>query len=102
MPGNSADEARRNVRSEDEAFLVIHGEPADREVPVSPASIRRVVEKAREFLKDEQATHLRLITVANYKFGILAGGFLSLLTVLYVVGVAISLGRFMWRIIRAS
>jgi hypothetical protein len=53
-----------------------------------------------DFLNDEQATHLRLITVANYKFGVLAGGILSSLTVLYVLGVVISLGRFAWQIIR--
>jgi len=100
MPGNTADNASRNVRSDDEAFLVIHGESGTREVPVSPASIRRVLEKARDFLNDEQATHLRLITVANYKFGVLAGGVLSLLTGLYVLGVIMSLGHFAWQIIR--
>jgi hypothetical protein len=102
IPGNTADETRRQVRSEDEAFLVIHGPSGDGEVPVSPVSIRRVLEKARDFLNDENAKQLRLITVANYKFGVLAGGILSLLTVLYVLGVIFSLGRFVWRVVRGG
>src|SRR5262245_28703091 len=49
MPGNTREENRRGVKSDDEAFLVIHGDSGDREVPVSPASIKRVVEKAHKF-----------------------------------------------------
>jgi hypothetical protein len=101
VPGNTGEEASR-VRSEDEAFLVVHGPSGDREVPVSPVSIRQVVKRARDFLNDDQAKDLRLVTVANYKFGILAGGVLSLLTLLYLLGVVISLGRFAWRVICKS
>lgn len=83
------------VRSEDEAFLVIHGRNGQAEVSVSPANIRSVLEKARTFLATPTERELRLVTVANWKFGVLAGGLLSLLTVLYLIGVLISL----WRVI---
>ncbi len=81
------DRSRRNhsgTKSEDQAYLNIHGEETSFEVPVSPANIKTVREQAEAFLKDESATELPLFTVANWKFGVFGGGLLSLLTVLYV------------------
>jgi hypothetical protein len=92
---SAGDSIPRQVRSEDEAFFVIHGRNGQAEVSVSPASIGSVMEKARAFLATPTERELRLVTVANWKFGVIAGGFLSLFTVLYLVGVVISL----WRLI---
>lgn len=82
-PGHSGSD---RTRSEDEAFLEIHGENSSAEVPVSPINIKRVLQRSEEFLKDPRAEELRLTVIANWKFGLIAGGFVSLLTVLYVVG----------------
>jgi hypothetical protein len=57
------------VSSEDEAFLVIQGDAGSAKVEVSPANIRSVLEKTRTFLDDPNQPRLRLITVANWKFG---------------------------------
>jgi hypothetical protein len=72
--------------SEDQAFLVIEGrEPAETvKVDVSPVNIDSVLEKAGTFLEDSQRPHLRLVTIANWKFGVVAGGLVSLLTLLYL------------------
>jgi hypothetical protein len=79
---------RDNVKSEDQSFLVIHGNPQDQdavvEVPVSPVDIDAMVEKSQAFLADQQATELKLFTVANWKFSVFAGGATCLLTVIYV------------------
>ena len=71
------------TRSEDEDYLVIQGNEEAAEVPVSPFSIQTVVKKSKAFLKDEQMTELNLFAVANWKFSVIAGGLVSLLTVLY-------------------
>jgi hypothetical protein len=60
---------------------------------VSPASLSRVVQRAQEFLTNSQLSDLRMIVVANWKFSVIAGGLLSLLTVLYIVGLVLLLGR---------
>lgn len=87
---------RRTVRtkSENQDYLMIRGNGQTAEVPVSPVSIKSVVRKAESFLKDEGATDLKLFVVANWKFSIIAGGLVSLLTVLYVFALIyqISLG----------
>lgn len=93
--GFSRSDSRHTTRSEDEAFLVIHGRDKQAEVSVSPANIRGVMEKARTFLASPNERELRLITVANWKFGVFAGGFLSLFTALYVFGLLLGL----WRLI---
>ena len=72
------------TRSEDEDYLVIRGNDQAAEVPVSPFSIKSVVMKSESFLKDERMTELNLFVVANWKFSVIAGGLVSLLTVLYV------------------
>lgn len=78
----------RNVKAEDEGFLAIHGNDTSAEVEVSPASLKSVVDQVDTFLKNEQAPELSLFVVANWKFSIIGGGLISLLTVLYVVGVS--------------
>lgn len=77
----------RVTKSEDQGFLVIQGESQAVEVSVSPADLKSVVERSEAFLKDHQATELKMTVVANWKFGVIMGGLTSLMTVLYVFGV---------------
>lgn len=81
----------RNVRSEDEAFLEIHGKDESFSVPVTPFNIESISRRAHEFLDDPSSTELRMTVVANWKFSVIGGGLVSLLTVLYVVGVGLSI-----------
>ncbi|MBM3998998.1 MAG: hypothetical protein FJ297_05550 [Planctomycetes bacterium] len=85
---------KRRVRSEDEAFLILHGAAEDEllEVSVSPVNIKGRVEDVEQFLKDPQAKELRLFCVSNWKFAVFAGGLVSLLTVLWIVGTVIWIG----------
>lgn len=75
-------------------MLILHGNEASFEVPVSPASIDGVRERCVAFLNNPQAVSERLFVVANWKFGILIGGAMSLLTVLYFTGCAWQAVRF--------
>ncbi len=86
----------RITRSEDEGVLVIHGHDQSAEISVTPFNIKSVTERAQGFLDDPQATELKLFVVANWKFSIVAGGLVSLLTVLYVV---ILVGGFMGKLL---
>jgi hypothetical protein len=90
---------RERVRSEDEAFLLIHGKSDTAKIPVSPASIKSVTAKAKAFLDDPNSTERRFFVVANWKFSIFAGGLISLLTVLYVVGITLSIIQSLRRLI---
>lgn len=96
-PNSHSHNSHKEVRSEDQAFLNILGEKDFIQVPVSPASIQQIKASAETFLSSNDQTHLRLVTVANWKVAI-AGGFLSLLTILYVIGVTLSFGRFIVRL----
>ncbi len=93
------DDNRRAVRSEDEAFLVIRGRSGVAEVWVSPANIGDVMKKAQAFLATPSERELRLVTVANWKCGVIAGGLVSLLTVAYLIDVAIRLWGFCVRLV---
>jgi hypothetical protein len=92
----------RITKSEDEAFLVIHGPDKTAEVPVTPHDIKSVTERTDAFLQDPQATELKLFVVANWKFSVIGGGLVSLLTVLYVVGVACSIFAAIFRGLRGG
>ncbi len=91
---------RRSTRTEDEAFLILHGEAEGDflEVPVSPASIESRTDMAEQFLKDRAALELRLFCVSNWKFAIFAGGVISLLTVLWAVGTLLAIVRWFLRL----
>jgi hypothetical protein len=82
----SGESQRHQTRSEDESFLEIHGETDSAEVPVSPFSIKGVVEKSKHFLESSDEPEMKFFVIANWKFGLLAGGLVSLLTALYLVG----------------
>ena len=53
--------------------------------------------KCEAFLKDPQATELKLFVVANWKFGVIAGGPATLFSVVYVFGVVCATGMFLLR-----
>lgn len=78
----------RETKSEDKGFLVIQGPEHAAEVPVTPFNLRSVLERSEAFLQDPEATELQLFVVANWKFSVIAGGLISLLTVLYVAALA--------------
>ncbi len=86
------------VRSEAEGFLAIQGKDDAVEIPVTPYNLKSVLEKSEAFLKDPKSTDLRLFVVANWKFSVIAGGLVSLFTVLYVVGVVLSIGKLILRL----
>ena len=93
--------SRESVKSEDQAFLMINGEGEQvAKVAVSPVNIESVKERAEAFLKDSRSTKLNLFVVANWKFGIFGGGLISLLTVLYVVGVTLAIFQAIGKLIR--
>lgn len=86
-------------KSEDEGFLVIEGASQSAEVPVTPHNLKSVIEKSQAFLDDPQAAELKMFVVANWKFSVIAGGLVSLLTVLYVAGVLIAAGKGLLRLL---
>lgn len=79
------------TQAEDKGYLTIEGPDHSAEVLVSPHDLKSVMEKVTAFLKDPQSTELKMYVVANWKFGVIAGGLLSLLTVIWVIGVSGSL-----------
>jgi hypothetical protein len=96
------DGERRTHRSESESFLVIRGTGELVEVPVSPVNARSTVKKAEDFLRDPKQANIRLITVANWKFSVIGGVFVTLLAMLYVTGVILSVFRFFGRLMKPS
>lgn len=75
---------KREVKSESEGFLTFEGRPEPARATVSPASLPSVADRAQAFLDGDAPGPERIVTVANWKFGVLAAAPLSLLTVLYV------------------
>ena len=75
------------VHVDGEGFLQIHG-AGDQliEVSVSPASLKNVLGKSNDFLNSTDASSTTIFAIANWKFGGLMGGILTLFTLLYVVG----------------
>jgi regulator of protease activity HflC (stomatin/prohibitin superfamily) len=85
----------KTVNVDGEGFLQIHG-PADQivEVSVSPASLKNVLRKVNEFINSTTESSTTIFAIANWKFGALMGGLLTLFTILYVVGY--TLGFLQW------
>ena len=85
-------ETNKYVEVDGEGFLQILGANDQKaEVSVSPASLEAVVAKANEFLSSTKQETTTIFVIANWKFGALMGGVLTLFTVLYVVGYTLSL-----------
>lgn len=91
---------RETRRSEDEAFLALIGDDQRVLVPVSPVNVEQVKRRVAGFLTAAEPDELRLRTVANWKFSVLAGVPLTLLTLLYVVGWSLQAIRWPLRVLR--
>ncbi len=89
----------RYTKSEDEGFLVIQGPGRAAEIPSTPHNLDSVLGKAEAFLQDPKATELQLFMPANWKFSVVAGGFVSLLTVMYLLGLSIALLKLLLRLL---
>lgn len=92
----------RVTKSEDQGFLVIHGADQVAEVPVTPFNLKSVVKRSEAFLKEPQATELKMFVVANWKFSVIMGGLTSLLTVLWVFGVVSSFFLMIYKSLRGT
>jgi len=89
----SDDGSRRRVKAEDESFLILRSEHDSLELSVSPASIEGRIDRVEAFLNDAAAVELNLLCVSNWKFAVLAGIPMSMLTVLYLWGLFLALIR---------
>lgn len=83
----------RKYKADDEGQLLISGPDQLAEVQVSPVDLKAVLGKVNTFLAQPDASELKLFVVANWKFSVLGGGLVTLLTVLYLVGAALALIR---------
>lgn len=87
-------DTNKYVYVDGEGFLRIQGAgDQSAEVSVSPASIENVASKANDFVKSNQPGSTTIFAIANWKFGGLMGGVLSMFTLLYVVGYSLSLAK---------
>jgi hypothetical protein len=86
-------QVRESRRNEDEAYLLLTGNDESIKVPVSPANIKEVLGQVEQFLASPEPSELRMRVVANWKVSVIAGGALTLLTVVYVLAMA-------WRAVR--
>jgi len=91
---------RSKHRAESESFLVLRGVDELVDVPVSPINAKSAVKKVKDFLRDPNRAKVRLFTVANWKFSVIGGIFVTLLAMLYLTGVILSLLRFVGRLIK--
>lgn len=76
---------------------MVHGREQEARIAVSPVNLSDAVSKVGGFLKDPTAAKLPLFTVSNWKTSVVAGGILSLLTVLYIVSLLSWLLPSSWR-----
>ena len=84
----------KTVYVDGEGFLQIHGVGEQlAEVSVSPASLESVVDKSNYFLTSSKEKSTTIFAIANWKFGGLMGGILTLFTVLYVVGYTLGFAK---------
>jgi hypothetical protein len=96
--GGSTRVERRNgrnekIQSEDQGFLVIKGENQEAPVPVTPFNLDSVLERSNAFLKNPQATDLKMFVVANWKFSVFCGGLAMLLPLILIGCFVYALGQ---------
>ncbi len=87
----------KKVQSETQGFLVIRGENQEAQVQVTPHDLDSVLERSNAFLKNPQATELKMFVVANWKFSVFAGGLATLLPVFLLGCFAVVLGQGLFR-----
>ena len=86
----------KNVHVDGEGFLQVKGvDEKFIEVSVSPASLENVIAKANSFLNSPSERTTTMFAIANWKFGGLMGGILSIFTLLYVVGYTLGSLKFL-------
>lgn len=83
----------KKYQAEDEGFLLIRGPDQLAKVQVSPVDLTSTLAKVETFLAQPEASELKLFVVANWKFSVLGGALVSMLTLLYFVGVSFGLLR---------
>lgn len=94
-------DTNESVYSDGEGFLQILGENGQKaEVSVSPASLDSVLDKTTAILNTNTPGTRRLFVIANWKFGGLMGGVLTMFTALYVVGYSLELVRRVLKLLR--
>jgi hypothetical protein len=77
----------KTVEVQGEGFLTIHGvDEQSIVISVSPASLESVAARCNEFLSSNNQSSTIVFTIPNWKFGVLMGGTLTSLTLLFVVG----------------
>ena len=85
-------DTNKYVYSDGEGLLQIYGAGNQlAEVSVSPASLQNIVRNSNEFLNSTEPNSTTLFAIANWKFGGLMGGILTLFTMLYVIGYTLGL-----------
>ena len=91
----------KTVSVDGEGFLQIRG-AGDQvvEVSVSPASLESVWQRSNDFLTSTKETTTTIFVIANWKFGGVMGGILTMFTLLYVVGY--TMGFLKWIITRLA
>jgi hypothetical protein len=93
----------KTVEVQGEGFLQIKGADGQFiEVSVSPASLESVVTRSNEFLNSTNQASTTIFTIANWKFGGLMGGTLTMLTLLFVVGYTLQLLKWIFSCITSS
>jgi hypothetical protein len=93
----------KNVHVDGQGFLQIHGVGETKaEVSVSPVSLKSVERKSNDFLNSNEQGSTTIFAIANWKFGGLMGGALSLLTLLCVVGYSLSILNFIFKSIKKT
>jgi hypothetical protein len=73
--------------SDDEGFLDLHSETETIQVAVSPVNVKDKLQQVQDYLQADTADSLSFAVIANWKVGAIAGGTLSLLTLVYCYGV---------------
>ncbi len=91
----------KTVHVDGEGFLQIYG-PGEQvvEVSVSPVSLDNVVKKSNDFLQAADSQSTTIFAIANWKFGGIMGGVLSMFTLLYVVGYSLEILTWIWKMVR--
>ena len=88
---------RQNDRAEDQAAIILSGKDQTVTIPVSPVSVDHLKKEIQTLLANPEQNSLSLFAVANWKVGLIFAIPGALLTVLYVFGVAVMIGKVLAR-----
>ncbi len=86
------------VHVDGQGFVEILGKEQQKaEVSVTPASLEKVVAKLNHFLEANEGKTTTIFAIANWKFGGIMGGVLTMFTLLFVVGYSASFVKLLFR-----